>query len=87
MNLKLPKPSASINPAEQCREMGIKVGDTIEGRETHEAEWHDARLTLLWLGDEIAVWRVSERWHDRLNWVDSGEDADWTLECREWHRV
>jgi hypothetical protein len=50
--LPIPK---SINHADQCREMGIQVGDTIEGREEGKGWFHEARMTLKWLGDNVAV--------------------------------
>lgn len=74
--------------ADQCRALGIAVGDTIEGRETAgPGYWHEARLTLVWLGDDVAVWRVSERSSERLAWSEPEEHADWTLECRQWRKV
>jgi len=88
MSILLPTPSASLNAAAQCREMGIQVCDTIEGRETYnEGAWSESRLTLLWLGEELAVWRSYVRFDNNLVWADRGENADWTLECREWRKV
>lgn len=72
--------------ADQCREMGVRVGNTIEGRETYKnGEWSEERLTLLWLGDSVAVWKT---WHRNSShpdvWRPDGEGANWTLDCREW---
>lgn len=68
--------------------MGIQVGDTIEGRETHiNYKWNEYRLTLLWLGEEIAVWREYVRFSNNLEWTDRGENAHWTLEYRDWRKA
>jgi hypothetical protein len=76
------------SPADQCRALGLAVGDTIEGREEAPGGyWHEARLTLLWLGEEAAVWRVTERSSERPAWSEPEECADWTLECRQWRKV
>ena len=75
------------NTAEQCRLFGLKVGDTIEGREEAGAYWHEARLTLLWIGRQVAVWSVAERSNSSTEWSAAEEDGDWTLEFREWRRV
>lgn len=75
------------NVADQCRELGLQVGDTIEGREASGSYWHEARLTLLWLGDEVAVWRETSRSENRPDWSDPEETADWTLEYRVWRKV
>jgi hypothetical protein len=44
--------------ADECRALGLAVGDTIEGTETVNAWWQTTRLTLLWLGETHAAWRV-----------------------------
>lgn len=77
----------SYNTAEQCRLLGIEVGDTIEGMETSGHYWHEARLTLLWLGEEVAVFRVTDRSNSQPEWSDPEESADWTLECRVWRKM
>lgn len=73
---------------EQCHELGIKVGDTIFGREevtTRQSHyWHEARLTLIWLGDEIAVWRSMVRSSINPEWSSPKESASWTLDARPW---
>jgi len=79
---------ACESTAEQCRALGLTVGDTIEGREeAPRGYWHEARLTLLWLGQEVAVWSQTERSSERPAWSDPEECADWTLECRQWRKV
>lgn len=76
------------DPADQCREMGIKVGDTIQGREVCGRKyWHEARLTLIWIGDKTAVWTVQERANDSPEWSEPDECACWTLDCRKWRKV
>lgn len=74
--------------ADQCRALGLVVGDTIEGREeAPDGHWHDARLTLLWLGDELAVWRVTERTSAHDRWSEPSESASWSLDSRDWRKV
>lgn len=48
--------------AREARAMGLQIGDTIEGKQDD----HTARLTLLWLGEDVAVWRYWSR-------LDGGE--------------
>lgn len=74
--------ATGATPADQARSLGLVVGDTIEGSEDD----HTARLTLLWIGESVAVWREESRL-GRGKWRDIGEEADWTLDCREWERV
>lgn len=81
---------AGLDGADQCRLLGVQVGQTIEGlegRQEADSHWSLARLTLLWLGESVAVWRVTERSSDRPEWSKPRESAAWTLECREWHVV
>jgi hypothetical protein len=73
--------------ADQCRKLGLKVGDTIEGTETYAGWWGTARLTLLWLGEHAAVWRVTERSKEHPEWSTPREAANWTLAHREWRKV
>ena len=73
------------NTAEACREMGVKVGDTIIGREGGEDWWHEAALTLLWIGEDVAVFRYSSRTSDNPKWrLADRETASWDLTCRDW---
>lgn len=76
-----------LDTADQCRALGLQIGDTIEGRESYPGGWHQARLTLLWMGDDVAVWRVMERNSDNPTWTEPREDADWDLSCRVWRKV
>lgn len=78
---------SGLNTAEQCRLLGLKVGDTIEGRERCGTYWNEARLTLLWAGEEVAVFRVTERSSERPEWSQPEESGDWTLECRKWRKL
>lgn len=82
----LKKPT-SADAAEQCRQMGISVGDMIEGRETHANGWNEARLELIWLGEKIAVFRERSRSHMCCQWTMPREEASWTLDCRRWRKV
>lgn len=76
--------------AKQVRDMGLKVGDTIFGRESgngYNGYWHEARLTLLWVGQSQVVWLERERSDNNPEWSEPVETADWTLDVREWSRV
>ena len=77
------------NVAAACREMGIQVGDTILGRDADASgqSWHEARLTLMWLGECVAVWREQTRCNWRPEWTAPEESANWTLEFRTWQKV
>lgn len=74
-------------PAEQARAMGLAVGDTVEGREQRGPYWDVTRLTLLWLGEHVAVWSATSRWSDDPEWSEPEETADWTLDGRPWQKV
>ena len=76
--------------ADQARELGLKVGDTIQGREDVGEGWSEARITLLWLGTTQAVWIVSGRTNCsrfERGWSFPCESANWDLHCRDWERV
>jgi len=76
--------------ADQARELGLKVGDTIQGREDVGEGWSEARITLLWLGTTQAVWIVSGRTNRsrfERGWSFPYESAGWDLHCRDWERV
>ena len=77
----------SGSSAEQAREMGITLGDMIEGREHYSrGAWSDARLQLVWIGETVAVWKVWRRNNERPEWRYTGEQANWTLDGRRWVR-
>lgn len=82
--------AACAGTAKLVRGMGIKVGDTIFGRESgngYDGYWHEARLTLLWVGQSEAVWLESGRSNKNPEWSEPVETADWTLDAREWSKV
>ena len=76
----------SRNLADQTREMGLSVGDTIIGRAGDDdgAWWHEERLTLLWVGKSAAAFRVERRGKHGPKWTDDGEASNWTLDARKW---
>lgn len=74
----------AMNSADQARAMGLQVGDTIEGT---ESDGEIARLTLLWIGNDVAVFRVTELRTRGEGWSEPEESADWDLSCREWRKV
>lgn len=84
-NDPLPWPTTR-NLADQIREMGLQIGDTIIGREGDDDGiwWHEERLTLLWVGKSAAVFRVERREKNAPKWKDDGEASNWTLDARKW---
>ena len=72
--------------ADQARELGLKVGDTIESREEVGDGWHYALITLVWLGKVNTVWIVSGR-NNRRHWSSPYESTNWDLDSREWERI
>ena len=76
--------------AEQARKLGLTVGDTIQGREKVGDGWHEARITLLWIGSTHTAWIVSGRRSTSWNggaWSLPHEATNWDLGCREWERI
>lgn len=71
----------------QIKNLGIKVGDTISGMESEIGWWQVSRLTLLWVGESIAVWRVTECNIINPEWTQPREVANWVLDHREWRKV
>jgi len=76
-----------MNVADECRKMKLKVGDTIFGREDTCGHWHEAKLTLLWLGKEIAIWSETTRSSRNTEWSKPCETGSWSLLWREWKKV
>lgn len=73
--------------ADQCREMGLQIGDTIEGTESGAGWWNTTRLKLLWVGKTKAVWSATWKSSRSPEWSEPEEQSNWTLECREWRKV
>lgn len=77
--------------ADQAREMGLKVGDVIVGREgggdPETGWWQEQRLSLLYLGEQCCVWKSEWRNKAITEFRDDGESSNWTLSCRDWYLV
>jgi len=72
--------------ADQARSLNLKLGDTIRGKESNgTAWWHEARLSLIYLGRESAVYRYQCRTNTNAVWQDRGEMSSFCLTDREWH--
>ena len=89
----LNKPKAKNN-AQQTKQMSLSVGDTIIGREgyfvgdhSNGEWWQESMNTLLWVGEEVCVWKVKSRRKNDPQWRDDGERANWTMDCRRWYLV
>lgn len=78
----------SLTTADQVRELGLSVGDVIVGRENWGHEWSDVELTLLFVGEEVAVFRERNRSTEdgvmTEKWSKPKETANWTLAFRDW---
>lgn len=90
-NLIRIKRSHARHVADQAREMGLKVGDVIVGREGGGDPvigwWQEQRLTLRYLGEQCCVWKKEWRNKAISEFRDDGECANWTLSCRDWYLV
>ena len=76
--------------ADEIKSLGLKVGDTIRGKEggniTDHTCWEEVRLTVLWIGEKQVVYRKQWRMnHHPDEWHDEGEVANFTLSCREYY--
>ena len=80
----------SATSADQARELGLKVGDTIQGREEVGNYWHVARITLIWIGATTTVWIVSSRSSgakEAAAWSRPREVTNWNPCYRNWERI
>lgn len=83
----LPTPKSS-NAAQACREMGLTVGDSILGAVgSAHSVWSETKLTLLWLGESVAVWHVQNRRGGEDEWSAPEETSNWCLGFRSWRKV
>lgn len=73
--------------AEQARAMGLKVGDVIVGREFRACShwWQETRLTLVWMGQSVCVWKTESRNKALPEFHGDREKADWELANRDWY--
>lgn len=76
-----------MTAAEQCRALGLNVGDTIEGTEHAAGWWSTARLTLIWCGEAVAVWSVRTMNNAQPEWSQPREMTNWNLAYRDWRKV
>ena len=80
---------------DQINALGVKVGDTIEGTQSGRITgsttnwWTTTRLTLIWQGSEVAVWReTTNSWRMPAGeWTPPRESASWSLDCRDWRII
>ena len=85
---KLPFALHKRTLAQQCADLGLAVGDVIVGRETYGGGgWSDCRLTLLFVGEVKALFKVERRSSLEPDWRPDGESANWCLDGRQWNRV
>lgn len=84
---KLPN-AVNSTPANQCRAWGLVVGDTIIGRqEDGDYGWTEAKLTVLWIGQNEVMFSEKTRTFNRPRWSGATETADWCLGRRGWSKV
>ena len=78
------KVNLDLSPAEQTRDLGLELGDIIQSKTANGED----RLTLLWRGDNVVVWRRQYRRY-LAKWEDCGEVTDYRdfhQVSKEWHR-
>lgn len=87
----LNRPSEKLTAADQAREMGLKVGDVIVGREgaggPESGWWDESRLTLRFLGQHCCVWGLEKRTKHVPIFTEGMEISDLRLNCRDWYLV
>jgi hypothetical protein len=74
-------------PAQQARNLGLRVGEVIIGRKEIGTNWHEVKLELIFLGRQVCVWKVSRRTQAARRWRSEGESAHWDLSCRTWRKL
>lgn len=69
-------------------QMRLRPGDTIEmRREFPNGNWYEDRRTLLWHGEEVAVWAIQSRYNQRPKWSDPYESASPVGNYGDWRKV
>lgn len=72
---------------ERIESMRLRPGDTIEMRLAYpRGPWSEYRRTLLWHGEQIAVWQTSTRQKDG-EWSDPRETASPVGSYGDWRKV
>jgi hypothetical protein len=66
----------------------LRPGDTIQLRHGSDKTWTERRRTLLWHGEQVAVWSATSRWSwgKPVKWTEPIETA---TPCRDdnWRKV
>lgn len=70
--------------ADQCRTLGLRVGDIIEGREESGDWWGVARLKIIFFGEKVGVVRHIQRVSGKPEWSMEEEKSNFTLNARDW---
>ena len=74
--------------SEAAREMGLKVGDTIQSLQKYDDGWYEVRITLIqFLGQFWTAWIISERDDRQGPWSDPRKTWNWSLNLHKWERV
>ncbi len=74
----------------QVAELGLKIGDTIVGKETYynETGWNECKLLLVAVTSQTAVWREWIRTNRDPEWQERPREATgWNLEHRDWRLI
>lgn len=79
--------SSSANTATQVRQLGLAVGDFIQGKTIYLAGWEESCLQILWIGHKAVVFHEWRRTSNVPDWTDCGEVASWDLSWRDWQKV
>lgn len=75
--------------ARELRQAGFKIGEQFAGY-THTSEGFVSTLsviTLLWMGEEVAVWHTAKECEHAPGQWETRESAGWNLDSRKWYRI
>ena len=73
---------------DRIEQMRLRPGDTIETRQQfRRGPWVEYRRTLLWHGEEVAVWAIQSRREQRPEWSDPRESASPIGSYGDWRKV
>ena len=73
---------------DRIEQMRLRLGDTIETRQQFPiGRWVEYRRTLLWHGEQIAVWAIQDRESHLPEWSDPYESASPVESYGDWRKV
>jgi hypothetical protein len=83
----LPKPSRpNANIADQCRELGVEVGDALYRRkEGHNGKWYAEVMVVVFIGMELVVFEMHHMTDRYREWVRIDETTEWRPHQEHWY--